>query len=238
MSLVRAALAGTDWVIVTLFVNPRQFNSADDLTTYPRTENEDLAKSETTGAHVLYAPNLEDMYPPGFATTVQVGGVSQGLCGSHREGHFDAVATIVTKLFLQTGADIVYLGEKDFQQLHVVRRLAHDLDIPIEVVACPTIRDADGMAMSSRNTRLSAEERKIASHLPTILFETAKKLSGGLEPREAIAEAQQRLRTAGFAGVDYLELRSEAELSSLDRLDRPARLLAAATVGGRALSTT
>ncbi|RWI62520.1 pantoate--beta-alanine ligase, partial [Mesorhizobium sp.] len=154
LSLVRAALDRADRVIVTLFVNPKQFNSPDDLAAYPRTEHEDAAKLAPLGAHVLYAPHASEMYPDGFATTVSVSGVSDGLCGAFRAGHFDGVATVVAKLFLQTGADLAFFGEKDFQQLHVVRRMARDLDIPIEIVACPTVREEDGLAMSSRNVRL------------------------------------------------------------------------------------
>ena len=155
LSLVEAALSRCDRVIVTLFVNPKQFNSAEDLAAYPRTENDDAAKLAPTGAHLLYVPNPDEIYPEGFATTVSVSGVGEGLCGAGRPGHFDGVATVVAKLFLQTGAEIAFFGEKDFQQLHVVRRMAKDLDIPIEVVGCPTVREADGLALSSRNVRLS-----------------------------------------------------------------------------------
>ncbi|TIW84440.1 MAG: pantoate--beta-alanine ligase, partial [Mesorhizobium sp.] len=169
LSLVRAALAKADRVIVTLFVNPKQFNSAADLVAYPRTEHDDAAKLAPLGAHLLYAPNAADMYPEDFATTISVSGVSDGLCGAFRPGHFDGVATVVAKLFLQTRADLAFFGEKDFQQLHVVRRLVRDLDIPIEIVACPTVREADGLAMSSRNVRLSAEQRLAAPRLAEVL---------------------------------------------------------------------
>ena len=154
LSLVRAALVRADRVIATLFVNPKQFNNATDLAAYPRTEVQDAAKIGPVGAHLLYAPDATEIYPPGFATTVSVSGVSEGLCGRFRPGHFDGVATVVAKLFLQTGADLAFFGEKDFQQLLVVRRMARDLDIPIEIVSCPTIRESDGLAMSSRNARM------------------------------------------------------------------------------------
>ena len=157
-----------DRVIVTLFVNPKQFNSAADLAAYPRTENEDAAKLAPLGAHLLYAPDAAEMYPEGFATTVSVDGVSDGMCGAFRPGHFDGVATVVAKLFLQTGADLAFFGEKDFQQLHVVRRMARDLDIPITVVGCPTVREADGLALSSRNVRLTPAERQAAPKLASI----------------------------------------------------------------------
>jgi pantoate--beta-alanine ligase len=231
LSLVRAALARADRVIVTLFVNPKQFNSAADLAAYPRTEKEDAAKLGPVGAHVLYAPNAEEIYPEGFATTVSVTGVSEGLCGAFRPGHFDGVATVVAKLFLQTGADAALFGEKDYQQLHVVKRMARDLDIPIEVVGCPTVREADGLAMSSRNVRLSQAERAIASKLPQILFATAERLSAGEPVAPTLEEAKDAILAAGFREVEYLELRAEADLSPLDRPDRPARLLVAAWLG-------
>src|SRR5690606_28194043 len=168
LSLVRAALEKADRVIVTLFVNPKQFNSAADLAAYPRTEVEDAAKLAPLGAHLLYAPDAAEIYPEGFATAVSVGGVSEGLCGAFRPGHFDGVATVVAKLFLQTGADLAFFGEKDFQQLHVVRRMARDLDIPITVIGCPTVREEDGLALSSRNVRLSTTERRAAPKLAEI----------------------------------------------------------------------
>lgn len=231
LSLVEAALMRSDRVIVTLFVNPKQFNSAADLAAYPRTENEDAAKLTPAGAHLLYAPNPEEIYPGGFATTVSVSGVSEGLCGAHRPGHFDGVATVVAKLFLQTGADLAFFGEKDFQQLHVVRRMAKDLDIPIEVVSCPTVREADGLALSSRNVRLSPAERASAPKLAAILLDVARKLSGGLDAAPFIEVAKVAIVEAGYREVEYLELRSADDLKPMQRADREARLLAAAWLG-------
>lgn len=231
LSLVRAALERADRVIVTLFVNPRQFNSAADLAAYPRTENEDAAKLAPLGAHILYVPDGVEMYPEGFATTISVAGVSEGLCGAFRPGHFDGVATVVAKLFLQTGADFALFGEKDFQQLQVVRRLARDLDIPIEIVACPTVREADGLAMSSRNVRLSQEERRLAPRLPDILFAAGERLTAGEPVQDVLAEARQALLAAGYGKVEYLELRAEEDLAPLAAADRPARLLVAAWLG-------
>lgn len=231
LSLVEAALMRSDRVIVTLFVNPKQFNSAADLAAYPRTENEDAAKLTPAGAHLLYAPNPEEIYPGGFATTVSVSGVSEGLCGAHRPGHFDGVATVVAKLFLQTGADLAFFGEKDFQQLHVVRRMAKDLDIPIEVVGCPTVREADGLALSSRNVRLSPAERASAPKLAAILLDVARKLSGGLDAAPFIEVAKAAIVEAGYREVEYLELRSADDLKPMQRADREARLLAAAWLG-------
>ena len=147
LSLVRAALERAERVVVTLFVNPRQFNSAADLAAYPRTETSDAAKLAPLGAHLLYAPGVEEMYPPGFATTISVTGVSAGLCGAHRPGHFDGVATVVAKLLLQTDADLALFGEKDFQQLQVVRRLARDLDLRTTILGRPTMRETDGLAL-------------------------------------------------------------------------------------------
>ena len=231
LSLVKAALSRSDRVIVTLFVNPKQFNSAADLAAYPRTENEDAAKLGPTGAHLLYTPNPEEIYPEGFATTISVSGVSEGLCGAHRPGHFDGVATVVAKLFLQTGADLAFFGEKDFQQLHVVRRMAKDLDIPVEVVGCPTVREADGLALSSRNIRLSPTERAVAPRLATILVDAARELSGGADAAPVIAAARAAIVEAGYREVEYLELRGSDDLKPLERADRQARLLVAAWLG-------
>ena len=231
LSLVRAALAKADRVIVTLFVNPKQFNSAADLAAYPRTEHEDAAKLGPLGAHLLYAPDAEEVYPAGFATTVSMSGASEGLCGENRPGHFDGVATVVAKLFLQTGADVAFFGEKDFQQLAVVRRMAGDLDIPIEIIGCPTVREADGLALSSRNVHLSAEERAIAPRLAEILGAAATRLSAGIEAAPVLEAARQAIVTAGFRQLEYVELRSEADLAPLVHADRPARLLAAAWLG-------
>lgn len=231
LSLVRAAFAGAERVIVTLFVNPKQFNSAADLAAYPRTENEDAAKLAPLGAHLLYCPNGDEMYPAGFATTVSVTGVSEGLCGAYRPGHFDGVATVVSKLFLQTGADVAFFGEKDFQQLQVVRRMAADLNIPIEVTGCPTVREADGLALSSRNVRLSRGERAIAPALAHELFLAADRIVAGNPVEQSLAHARSRILRAGFQVVEYLELRAEDDLKPLVDLSRPARLLVAAWLG-------
>ena len=235
LSLVRAALDKADRVIVTLFVNPKQFNSAADLAAYPRTEEADAAKLAPLGAHLLYAPDAGEMYPEGFATTVSVTGVSEGLCGAFRPGHFDGVATVVAKLFLQTGADFAFFGEKDFQQLQVVRRMARDLDIPIRIVPCQTVRETDGLALSSRNVRLSSAERRIAPKLASVLFDAAGRIAGGASVAETLADAQSTIVAAGYTRVEYLELRSEEDLSPMRAFDRPARLLVAAWLGGTRL---
>jgi len=235
LSLVRAAFGRADRVIVTLFVNPKQFNSAADLAAYPRTEEEDARKLAPLGAHVLYAPDAEEMYPRGFSTTVSVSGVSEGLCGGARPGHFDGVSTVVAKLFLQTGADLAFFGEKDFQQLHVVRRMARDLDIPIEVVACPTVREEDGLALSSRNVRLSPDERRIAPALARALTDAVGRIIAGTPVEAAIGAARKAILDAGYREVEYLELRAEEDLAQMTVFDRPARLLAAAWLGGTRL---
>lgn len=235
LSLVRAALASADRVIVTLFVNPKQFNSAADLAAYPRTEFEDAAKLAPLGADLLFCPDGDEMYPAGFATTISIAGVSEGLCGAQRPGHFDGVATVVAKLFLQTQADLAFFGEKDFQQLHVVKRLAADLNIPIDVIGCPTIREDDGLAMSSRNIRLSAADRKTAAALAAALTEAATRIQEGASVEDAIADACDRILSAGFQSVEYLELRAEDDLAPLSSLARDGRLIVAAHLGGTRL---
>lgn len=231
LSLVEAGLRTADRVIVTLFVNPKQFNNPGDLAAYPRTEDDDARKVAAAGGHVLYAPDAGEMYPAGFATTVSVSGVTEGLCGAFRPGHFDGVSTVVAKLFLQTGADAAMFGEKDFQQLHVVRRMARDLDIPIEVIGCPTVREADGLAMSSRNGRLSAAERAIAPRLAAALLDAVSRLAAGEPAGPVLAAARTAIIAGGFREVEYLELRAEDDLAPLDEVDRPARLLVAAWLG-------
>ena len=231
LSLVRAAVADADRVIVTLFVNPRQFNSAADLAAYPRTEDSDAAMLAPFGVDLLYAPEPAAMYPEGFSTTVSVSGVSEGLCGAHRPGHFDGVSTVVAKLFLQSGADAAFFGEKDFQQLQVVRRMARDLDIAVEIVGCPTVRESDGLALSSRNARLSEAERRVAPVLAEALIQAARKIEAGMLVSDAILAAEAMVLAAGFARVEYIELRAEVDLEPLAVLDRPARLLAAAWLG-------
>lgn len=232
LSLVRAALERAERVIVTLFVNPRQFNSAADLAAYPRTETSDAAKlSELAGHLLLYAPGADEIYPHGFATTISVAGVSEGLCGAHRPGHFDGVATVVAKLLIQTQADLALFGEKDFQQLQVVRRLVRDLDLPVEILGRPTVREADGLALSSRNQRLAQAERAAAPSLAAALRRAADRLAQGAAVETTLAEARAAILGGGFREVEYLELRAEQDLAPLDALDRPARLLAAAWMG-------
>lgn len=232
LSLVAAAKAACDRVIVTIFINPRQFNSAEDLANYPKTEEQDRLKLAPFNVDVVYVPEGDQIYPEGFATTVSVGGMVDVLCGAARPGHFDGVATVVTKLFLQSQADQAFFGEKDFQQVQVVTRLARDLDIPITVVACPTIREEDGLAMSSRNLLLSDRARSYAPELNRAMEDMAEAVLAGADMAQARAAAIVRLERAGFTKVDYFELRASDDLRLMARADAPARLFAAAWLAG------
>lgn len=232
LSLARAAREKCDRVIVTIFVNPKQFNDPDDLKNYPRTENEDARKLESIGVDLIYVPEPDQIYPNGFATTVSVSGLTDMLCGESRPGHFDGVATVVSKLFTQSSADFAFFGEKDYQQLQIVRRMACDLDIPIEVVGCPTIREEDGLAMSSRNLLLSDRARVFAPILAEVMEDMCEKLRDGATMTAILPEAKARIMTAGFNDVDYLELRDGGDLSLLDEARPEARLFAAAWLAG------
>jgi len=232
LSLVRAAQRDCDRVIVTIFVNPKQFNNPDDLAKYPRTETADAALLAPLGVDAVFAPDADQLYPDGFATFVRVTGISERLEGLHRPGHFDGVATVVAKLFGITLADRAYFGEKDWQQLQIVRRMAADLNLPTEVVACPTIRESDGLARSSRNTRLSSEARAVASALPREMSGAARAMRTGMPVPQALAAATAGLLAAGFERVDYMDLCDAETLLWIDRVDGPARLLAAAWVCG------
>jgi pantoate--beta-alanine ligase len=231
LSLVRAALSRAPKVIVTLFVNPKQFNNPADLAAYPRTEAADAAKLDPLGAQILYVPDPDEIYPEGFCTTVSVEGITGVLEGPFRPGHFNGVATVVAKLFLQTGADFAFFGEKDFQQLHVVTRMAKDLDIPVEIVPCATVREPDGLALSSRNVRLTPEQRGKAPALAKALFAAAGRLAAGAAAAPVLAEAREKIVASGFRDVEYLELRAADDLAALDRASRPSRLLVAAWMG-------
>ena len=232
LSLVAAARAACDRVVVTIFVNPKQFNAASDLDEYPRNEAEDMRKLERFAVDAVYAPAADQIYPDGFVTTVSVGGMTDVLCGAHRPGHFDGVATVVTKLFLQTSADKAFFGEKDVQQLQVVRRLARDLDIPVSVVGCPTIREEDGLAMSSRNLLLSDRARVKAARLHETMQDVAEQLATGADFAPLQARAHARLLAADFTEIDYLELRRCDDLELLTSAVAPARLFAAAWLAG------
>ena len=232
LSLARRAKAECDRVITTIFVNPKQFNNPDDLKKYPRTEEADVALLGTVGVDVAFIPSPEEVYPDGHATTVSVVGVSEPLEGRMRPGHFDGVATVVTKLFGMTEANRGYFGQKDWQQLQVVLRLVRDLNLPVTVVGCETIREADGLAMSSRNVRLTPQGRGKASILYAAITAAAADIRAGQSDRMAIREAAEAIRGAGFDRVEYIELRDAGTLMPSDDPHRPRRMLAAAWLDG------
>jgi pantoate--beta-alanine ligase len=232
LALVRAARAECGRSVVSIFVNPLQFGPREDFGTYPRDEAADLAKLRAVGANLVFAPAVEEMYPPGFATEVRVGGPGEGLCGAHRPGHFVGVTTVVLKLLLQALPDVAFFGEKDYQQLQVIRRLVRDLDVPVRVAGVPTVREADGLALSSRNAYLTPAERRAAPTLAAVLRRIAGRLATAPEAAAAeFAAGRQALEAAGFAPIDYLELRDAETLQPVERAERPARILAAAWLG-------
>jgi pantoate--beta-alanine ligase len=241
LALVAALGARVDRVAVTIFVNPTQFAAGEDFALYPRQEAEDVARLAAAGVDLVYMPDVGQIYPAGFATEISVGGtLTQGLEAAARPGHFTGVATVVAKLLLQAMPDVAAFGEKDYQQLRVVRRLAHDLDLQVEIMAVPTVRDAHGLALSSRNAYLNAAELAVARRLNQVLAETAGRLRAGAPAAIATAEAERALIAAGFSSVDYVVLADAetlAPLESLAPLDglvaagEPARLLAAARIG-------
>ncbi|MEZ5959568.1 MAG: pantoate--beta-alanine ligase [Hyphomonadaceae bacterium] len=231
LSLVRAAKEQCDRVIATLFVNPRQFAPHEDFERYPRDEAGDAAMLAGAGCDLLYAPERAVMYPEGFATNVIVSDVSTPLEGEFRPHFFGGVATVVTKLLLQALPDTAFFGEKDYQQLQVIKRMTRDLDIPVAIAGCATVREHDGLAMSSRNAYLSADERRIAARLNHIMHDTIKAVRAGTPIASAEAEASRHVLAAGFTSVDYLAIRDAETLAPIDDLARPARILAAAWLG-------
>lgn len=231
ISLIAEAGRRTSQITASIFVNPAQFGPNEDLSRYPRREAEDAAMLEAAGCKLLWAPGVATMYPDGHSTRIHVAGVSEPLEGMSRPGHFDGVATIVAKLLIQVRPDIALFGEKDWQQLAVIRALVRDLDLPLTVVGVPTLRDADGLALSSRNAYLSQAERIAARALPRTLMETAQAIIGGTPVDEALASGSSALAASGFDPIDYLALCDPITLQPLARLDRPARLLVAARLG-------
>jgi pantoate--beta-alanine ligase len=231
MALIEAAREEADRVVASIFVNPLQFGPGEDLDRYPRQEAEDAALLEHQGCDLLWVPTAEQLYPPSFATTVSVAGVSERWDGASRPGHFDGVATVVAKLFTSVRPDMAFFGEKDFQQLAVIRRMEADLGLGISVRAVPTVRDADGLALSSRNAYLSADERDRALALPRALEEARQAILGG-EPVEAVlAPARQQLSDAGFSRIDYFALVDSATLEPVEKPAGEMRLIAAAVIG-------
>ena len=231
IKLVSEARKQADAVAASIFVNPTQFNDPADLDRYPRQEEADAAMLEQAGCDLLWMPTAEQMYPGGFATTISVAGVTDRWEGEHRPGHFDGVATVVAKLLIAMQPDVALFGDKDFQQLAVIRRMVADLGLPIGIAGVPTVRDADGLALSSRNALLSADERRLAVALPNALNEAARRIGGGEPVGSVLASAKQALVDAGFLKIDYFAL---VDAASLEPLDAPAgamRLIAAATIG-------
>lgn len=230
LELVAEGRRRADRVVASVFVNPRQFGPNEDFDRYPRDEASDAAKLGGAGADLLFAPTVEEMYPAGFATSIRIDGLGDRLCGAARPGHFDGVGIVVAKLLNQVRPDVALFGEKDWQQLAIIRRLIVDLDLAIEIVGVPIVRDADGLALSSRNLYLGADERARALALPRALSAVAAAIEAGAPVADGLASAFAAI-AAAFDSVDYVELVGAEDLEPLDRLDRPARLLAAARIG-------
>lgn len=231
LALVERAGAGGAGVVASIFVNPRQFGANEDLARYPRDEPGDLQKLESAGCDLVWLPEVDTMYPPGDATTITVAGPSEGFEGAARPGHFTGVATVVAKLFGQTGADRACFGAKDWQQAQVIRRMVRDLSLPVAIEIVPTVREPDGLAMSSRNRFLTPAERAVAPLLHGALQGAAEQIGRGLDATTACADAADFLRTRGFT-PEYLTLVDAESLRPLDRPGPQNRLLAAARLGG------
>ena len=231
LSLVKTILKDVDRVVVSIFVNPTQFGPNEDFESYPRTLDTDSAALQTVGAHAIYAPTAREMYPEGFATTVHVAGLTEDLCGATRPGHFDGVATVVSKLLNQCQPDVAIFGEKDYQQLQVIKRFVRDLDMPPRIIGGAIIRDDDGLAASSRNTYLSAEERIKALALPRTLTDLAKRARDGEDVSSLEKQGYKQLLDAGFLAVEYITFCDAETLESPAQQGRPLRLLVAARIG-------
>lgn len=231
MALVAEAHRHAAHVVASIFVNPTQFGPNEDLAAYPRQEAADAAMLQANDVAILWAPTVEEMYPNGFATSIRVSGISEGLDGAARPGHFDGVATVVAKLFHQATPDIALFGEKDYQQLAVIRQMVRDLDLPIEIIGVPTQRAEDGLALSSRNAYLNKAQRAQALALPRAIMAAARQITAGGDVTLALAEAEQSLTAHGFGPVDYVILCDAVTLQPVTSLEKPARLLAAARLG-------
>lgn len=231
LALIRHSRAKAMRTCVTLFVNPTQFGEGEDFASYPRDEAEDKAKLEAEQADLLFTPGADEIYPPGHATRVRVDGLGDILEGEFRPGFFEGVATVVTKLLLQALPDFAVFGEKDYQQLRVITRTTRDLDIPVRIEAVPTVREADGLALSSRNAYLTADERAIAPVLFGTIGQVAETVARGAPPDEQAAWGRDQLDRAGFGKIDYLTVRDAETLEPVANASRPARVLAAAWLG-------
>ena len=239
LTLVRRARDAADHVVASIFVNPRQFGAGEDLDAYPRQLERDAELLEAEGVALLWAPQPQEVYPQGYATNISVAGVSEGLCGGNRPGHFDGVATVVLKLFNQVMPDMAFFGEKDWQQLAVIRRMARDLDLtrPHVDAICgvPIVREADGLAMSSRNAYLSPQQREAAASLPRAMRDAIAVLAESADARRPLANLREGLQVSGFDSVDYAELRDADSLEQLEAGNGNARLFVAARIGGTRL---
>ena len=235
MELIAEARRRADRVVATIFVNPLQFGANEDLDRYPRQEAADAEMLERAGCDLLWMPSVGDIYPEGFATQVSVRGLSERWEGEARPGHFDGVATVVARLLLAVRPDIAVFGEKDFQQLAVIRRMATDLALGVEIIGVPTVRDDDGLALSSRNAYLSDDDRKRAVALPTALLAARDAILSGEPVDPALSAAEDAIRAAGFSSIDYVALVDAASLEPLAEPRGIMRLIAAATIGGTRL---
>ena len=231
LSLIDQARGHADRVVVSIFVNPTQFAPHEDFNAYPREEALDLEKLAGVAAALAYCPTVEEMYPPGDATTVQVGGPATGLESESRPHFFGGVATVVARLLIHCAPDVAVFGEKDYQQLLVIRRMVTDLGLPVEILAGPCVREDDGLALSSRNQYLSASERRIAPAMHRALFALSEALKGGTPVDAGVAAASGSMIEAGFSSVDYVAVRDAASLVPVTSLEKPVRLLAAARLG-------
>ena len=232
VSLIRAARGRCTHIAVSIFVNPTQFGPQEDFAAYPRPIEADLKVCESVGVDLVFTPNVETMYPDGAKTTVRVSSLTDGLCGPFRPGHFDGVATVVAKLFQILPADIAFFGEKDYQQLAVIRQMVRDLNIPIEIVGCPTVREPDGLAMSSRNAYLNSAERNQATCLSRALFNAAERIREGWRNVAAIVEGiREGISAAGPAQIEYVEIVDSETLDLLSIVDRSARICLAVRIG-------
>jgi pantoate--beta-alanine ligase len=231
LALVERGRALCPRVVASLFVNPTQFGPNEDFSRYPRDEAGDAALLASAGCDLLYAPDVAEMYPECFASTVDPGPIAERQCGPFRPGHFAGVATVVTKLLLQSQADVALFGEKDFQQLQVVRRVVRDLDIPAGIEGVPTMRESDGLALSSRNVYLTPEQRAVAPVLHRTLTEMARRIESGEDAAAVAADGLAILRRAGFTAIDYLDVADAETLAPLEPLGRPGRILGAVWLG-------
>jgi pantoate--beta-alanine ligase len=236
LSLMEAAKRDGTFVVVTIFVNPTQFGPSEDFEKYPRDEVGDLAACENVCVDLVFVPPVEEMYPAGSATTVHVSGLTETLCGAHRPGHFDGVSTVVAKLFNVVEPDVAYFGQKDAQQLAVIRRVTRDLDLPVEIVGCPTVREVDGLAVSSRNAYLNQPQREQATCLCRALTEAKTLITMGETDAAAVTDAMRRIvDAAGPAVIDYISVVDPASMQPVQRIERPVLVALAVRIGSTRL---